>query len=241
MTTSNLLNKAVSHDLIALPGTLMDSESLGPLSASMGLPFRVELLGNENIFDSEIERLAGLASAPAVWIGHSLGGIAALHLADRFPKNCIALIVLASNLRPDGPLGPEMRARQINAWEYGGLSALVREQLAPAYGLTTEDTLVAGLVEQAERVGAERFRRQLRYAADRPGLLVKKSNLAIPVLALSAQFDRLSPPACGDEIVQHVMGASARHFSLENAGHLLPVQHPDWCAQHILRFLEEIL
>lgn len=219
----------------------MDAASLEPLAAALGHPFQVEVLGDKEDFSSELERLQALGSLPAIWLGHSLGGIAALHLAARYPQRCRALIVLASNVRPDGPLGPQTRARQQDALAHGGLVEVVRKQLAPVYGLDEQDPVVSSLAEQAQRVGSDRFRLQHRYVAQRPGLLANNVNLIVPVLALSAQGDLLSPPVCGEEIVARVKGVEAQHFTLENAGHLLPFQHPQWCAQHIRQFLAKVL
>lgn len=219
----------------------MDAASLAPLAAALGHPFRVEVLGENEDFDAELERLEALDARPAIWLGHSLGGIAALHLAARYPQRCRALMVLASNVRPDGPLGPQTRARQQDTLAHGGMAELVRQQLAPVYGLDAQDPLVDSLVAQAQRVGNARFRLQHRYVAQRPGLLANSVALTVPVLALSAQNDPLSPPVCGDEIVACVKGAPAEHVTLDNAGHLLPFQHPQWCAQHIRAFLAQVL
>lgn len=219
----------------------MDTASLAPLAAALGHPFRVEVLGEKEDFDAELARLEALDARPAIWLGHSLGGIAALHLAERYPQRCRALIVLASNVRPDGPLGPQTRAQQQDTLAHGGMAELVRQQLAPVYGLDAQDPLVDSLVAQAQRVGNARFHLQHRYVAQRPGLLASSVALSVPVLALSAQNDPLSPPVCGDEIVGRVKGAPAEHFTLENAGHLLPFQHPQWCAQHMRAFLAQVL
>lgn len=235
------MNSVAFTPIIALPGTLMDAASLEPLAAALGYPFRVEILGEEGDFDSELERLQVLDSRPAIWLGHSLGGIAVLHLAARYPQRCKALIVLASNVRSDGPLGPQTRARQQDTFAQGGMVDVVRKQLVPVYGLDEQDPIVTSLIAQAQRVGGDRFRLQHRYVAQRPGLLAKSVNLNLPVLALSAQCDTLSPPVCGEEIASRVKVEPAKHFTLENAGHLLPLQHPKWCAQHIREFFTEIL
>ncbi|MEO8857946.1 MAG: alpha/beta fold hydrolase [Burkholderiaceae bacterium] len=225
--------------LIALPGTLMDEAALRPLLDALDLPVTVELLGVEDDFDAEIERLAALVSRPTLWIGHSLGGIAALHLAARRPARCASLVVVASNLRPDGPCGPHSRAQQLAELERGGMSGLLRQQLAPIYGLDRDDGLLAALQAQAERIGPERFRRQLGYAASRPGLLHGPSTLRMPVLALSGAEDPLCPTECGEEVIARSPRGESRHHVLPGAGHLLPLQAPAWCAQHIRAFLEQ--
>lgn len=228
-----------SLPFILLPGTLMDAASLRPLIEALDQPARVELLGTEDAFATEIDRLAALASQPTVWIGHSLGGIAALHLAARRPTCCAALVVLASNVRPDGPQGPQNRAQQWAAFDRGGMSAVLREQLAPVYGIEDNQLLLDQLQTQAQAVGTNRFRRQLRYAAQRPGLRAA-SAMALPVLALSGSDDPLCPPACGAEIIACSSDPRSSHQVLQGAGHLLPLQAPAWCAYQIDRFLTRL-
>jgi len=219
----------------------MDGAALRPLAWDLGQPApRVELLGVEAGFDAEIDRLAALATQPAVWIGHSLGGIAALHLAARHPQCCAAVVVLASNARPDGPQGAHSRARQTRVLERGGMAALLRHQLAPLYGIPAGDPLLDDLEAQAVRIGAERFHRQLLYAAERPGLLRLPCALPMPVLALSGGDDPLCPPACGEEIIALSGNMHSRHQVLPRVGHLLPLQAHAWCAQQVRHFLAHL-
>ncbi len=229
-----------SLPLILLPGTLMDGASLRPLVTALDQAARVELLGVEDQFDAEIDRLARLAAQPTVWIGHSLGGIAALHLAARQPACCAALVVLASNARPDGPQGKDSRAKQWAIQDRDGLPELLRRQLAPVYGIQDSDPLIKDLQAQAQRIGAERYRRQLRYAAERPGLLHDPLALGMPVLVLSGSDDPLCPPTCGEEIIARSPDVHSSHQVLHGAGHLLPLQAPAWCAQHIRHFLTQL-
>lgn len=215
----------------------MDAESLHPLLAALGSPAEVELLGVEDRFEAELDRLAASFSEPRIWIGHSLGGIAAMHLAARRPERCTGLVLMASNPGPDGPLGPAIRARQKATCERGGLPAVLREQLAPLYRLQGDDALLSSLEAQAERIGAARYLRQLGYAATRPGLLRSDARLPMPVLVLSAGEDALCPPGCGAEIMACAAHPASCHHVLAGAGHLLPLQWPAWCASHIRDFL----
>ncbi len=226
--------------LILVPGTLMDGSSLRRLADALDQPVRVELLGVEAQFDAEIERLARLAPQPAVWVGHSLGGIAALHLAARQPACCAALVLLASSARPDGPQGPDSRAKQWATLDRGGMHALLRRQLAPVYGIADDDPLIDELQAQAENIGAERYWHQLRYAAERPGLLRETLPLRMPVLVLTGSDDPLCPPACGQEIMALSCDRRSRHHVMPGAGHLLPIQEPAWCAHHMRHFLAQL-
>ncbi|PUA19518.1 alpha/beta fold hydrolase [Glaciimonas sp. PCH181] len=229
----------LAAEWIALPGTLMDAASMQALSDALGQSLRVEVLGEESSFEAELERLARLTTSPAIWIGHSLGGIAALHLAIRQPQHCLALIIIASNSRPDGSAGPQRRAEQVAQLERDGIEIMFRQQLAPLYGLTGEGPLCDSLIRQAKRVGIDRFRKQLGYAAERSGLL-PLSTLTMPVLALSGENDVVCPPIFSEEIMAYADASRSSHHSRAGVGHLLPVLDAPWCARHIQYFLNEL-
>ena len=149
-----------------------------------------------------------------------------------------ALVLLASNAKA-GHDTPE--ARRAAQWEQArrqGLTRLVRDQLAPAYGLAADDALVASLAGQAEVIGTDRFRHQLGYAGQRPGLLASPHALVCPVLAVSGEHDALCPPEHSRELIDLVQPPMrGEHHMLAGAGHLFPMQQPALVSQHLRRFL----
>jgi len=222
--------------LIALPGTLLDARSLAPLLQALRLRAQTVLLGEAETLDLEVQRLAAMVQEPAIWLGHSLGGIVALHLAARYPNSVAALVLMASNARASPVGGAARRHAQWQLAQTQGLQALAAAKLAPGYDLTPDDPLQSALAEQAQAVGLRRFERQLRYADQRPGLLLPRLTLHCPLLALSGEQDRLCPPLQSDEIVG--LSTSARHISLSAGGHLFPLQQPLWAASNIQEFLD---
>lgn len=225
--------------LLALPGTLLDARSLLRVLGAWpgGNPPRVELLGEAETFDDEIERLERLLPAgSAAWVmGHSLGGIVALHLAQRHPHRVAGLLLLAANARAGIHTNAERRAAQWALARSRGLRALATDKLGGGYDLVAGDPLIERLADQAEAVGLRRFERQLRYAATRPGVLQTPGLAPLPMLLLSADRDRLCPPAHSDEIARAVPGA--RHDVLHGGSHLFPMQQPDWVAARLRSFL----
>ncbi len=61
--------------------------------------------------------------------------------------------------------------------------------------------------------------------------------LKAPVLALAARDD----PVVREEMTQAVWGNGVAELHwLEKGGHLLPLTHPEWCAEHINRFAHDL-
>jgi len=221
--------------LIALPGTLLDARSLAPILQVLRLRAQTVLLGEAETLELELQRLASLVQEPAIWLGHSLGGIVALHLAARYPNSVAALVLMASNARASPAGGAARRQAQWHLAQTQGLQALAAAKLAPGYDLTPDDPLQSTLAEQAQAVGLRRFERQLRYADQRPGLLSPRLMLHCPLLAMSGGQDRLCPPQQSDEIGG--LSTSSRHSSLFAGGHLFPLQQPLWAATQMQDFL----
>ena len=229
--------------LIALPGTLLEGRSLTAMLD--GAATEVSILGEATSLNEEVDRLAAHTTVPAIWLGHSLGGIVALHLAQRHPTLVVALVLLAGNARAGRDTNEERRATQWSIAQSKGLAALARQELAPGYGLSpdrvADEAWTASLAAQAEAVGMRRFEHQLNYARERPGLLAPLKQLKCPVLALSAELDALCPPAQSDELLTLVLPpCRATHHTLAGAGHLFPMQQPHWAAEHLRSFLTSL-
>jgi pimeloyl-[acyl-carrier protein] methyl ester esterase len=58
-----------------------------------------------------------------------------------------------------------------------------------------------------------------------------RAELACPILALAARDDAVMPPAMSEAIWR-----SDTILWSDTGGHVLPLKHPEWCANHVLDF-----
>lgn len=56
-----------------------------------------------------------------------------------------------------------------------------------------------------------------------------KDKLACPILAIASRDDFIVPPAMSEAIWKEIVWS-------EDGGHVLPLRHPRWCANHVLEF-----
>ncbi|UCF90913.1 MAG: alpha/beta hydrolase [Desulfobacterales bacterium] len=62
------------------------------------------------------------------------------------------------------------------------------------------------------------------------------SQIKVPVLIITAEDDKLTPPKYGDFLAKEIKNASRAH--LKQAGHIVPLEKPDEVSQAIREFLE---
>ncbi len=73
-------------------------------------------------------------------------------------------------------------------------------------------------------------------ACDEFDVMDRLSAMVVPVLIISAEDDRLTPPKYADFLEKNIPNASRAHIM--DAGHLAPVEKPQEVTQAILKFLD---
>ncbi|GAB3449815.1 alpha/beta hydrolase [Phycicoccus ginsengisoli] len=198
---------------------------------------------------------------PLVLIGHSMGGMTVMSMAEQFPEVVRERVVAAAFVatsaggenmltlgfgqfvgRVLGRLGPRLLAR------LGTRQGLV--DTARRVGREVED-LVVERYSFASPVSPE----TVRYTADMimgtplqvmadflPSIDVhdKRKALAqfhgIETLVLNGAEDLLTPPAHSEAIVRLVPGAE--HVVVEEAGHIIMLEHPEVLNEQLLALIE---
>lgn len=166
----------------------------------------------------------------AVIVGHSLGGLVALHFAERYPQRVRGLVLVA----PATPREAQMLAwaRYVAAlrpffYAFGYQSRAVRRRvLATLYAdpAVVSDEVVEQYLGLARFKGhQEALARLIRGVARDPALDLTR--FAVPVLLLWGERDRLVPPQRARWLLARL--PAARFVKVPRAGHMLPEEQPD--------------
>jgi pimeloyl-[acyl-carrier protein] methyl ester esterase len=180
--------------------------------------------------------------APCAVVGWSMGGIVALEAIVKLGLKVERLAAVASTARfcaaQDYPFGLDpvvLRATGI------GLSRNPGEVLRGFLGdmsfpFTPPRNLLEKQVVAALALGVDTLAHGLRYleGTDLRGVL---AGVGIPVLAIHGKRDRIVPWQAGEFLASHVQ--DGRFIPDDEAGHTLPLTHPDSAASSIRKFLRE--
>lgn len=232
------------HSLTFLPGTLLSEQSFAEIQSllqSHVASIRTEILGERDSLGDEIARLAHAVNSAQVWIGHSLGGIAAINLAITYPEACAAIVCISSTARADATGNREKRMAQLHRAEAARSCEPISLEMKPVFGLVAGSPLAQSLAAQAGTVGLRRFAHQTDYAITRPGRLGTTPAITCPVLAIVGEDDDICPPELSDEIA--ALGTHSNLAScvrIHGAGHLAPMTHAHEIATHLSRFVAHI-
>lgn len=191
-------------------------------------------------------RVVQAAPQRAVWLGWSLGGLVALQAALDFPQRVRALILTSSTPRFvtasdwDCAMAPEQLAEfsrdlardhrgtvqrflalQVQGSEHARASLRQLSASLSACAEPDAQSLAAGL--EILRLG------DLRAAVP---------HLAQPALIMTAEYDRVVPPAAGAWLAAAIPGA--RLFSVPKAAHAPFVSHPEEFIVAVREFLKPL-
>ena len=236
---------------------LWDQRSHGQSGAGSRESCEVDQLGRD--LHRVIEEAA--PDGPLVLVGHSMGGMTVMAMAEQFPDTVSERVVAAAfvatsaggqdmvNLgfgqfagRLIGRLGPgvlnRLGARQELLWSVRRFGREVEDLIVDHYSF-------ASRVSQAtvRYTGDMIFGTPFTVMADfLPTLNVHDKQAAleqfhgVETLVLNGMQDLLTPPDHSEAIVRLVPGAE--HVVVEDAGHIVMLEHPDLVDEQLLELVE---
>lgn len=222
---------AGSGTVAALAAAGWDARALD-LPGYGGAPGTTSIAG----FAEAVLQAAG--EAPAVLVGHSMGGMVAQEVAAVAPARVAGLVLLCTSAAfgpPGGSWQAQFVAERLAPLEAGIGMAGMAERLVPglvAPQAGTEPRRIA--TEVMSQVPEATYRQALVAIAafDRREALAR---IAVPVLVVAAEHDRTAPPEVMRRMADRIPGAEV--VCLPGAGHIANVERPQAFHAVLLDFL----
>ncbi len=222
--------------VVLLPGLACDAELLAPQAEALAAAGHRVVTAlphfRETTLPAMAERLLHEHAGPLWLVGSSMGGMVALHAAlaaAAEPERVRGVAVLGSTARADPPAMLTLRREACSLFAAGRMDEVLRANAAIAFHphAARDRGLVARYLAMVRRAGAEQLIRQNEAVMAREDLRPRLPALALPLLVVVGEADRLTPPEHAREIAAAVPGVpGARLEIVPGAGHLLSWEQP---------------
>jgi pimeloyl-ACP methyl ester carboxylesterase len=178
---------------------------------------------------------------PLVLVGHSMGGMLALHAHRAAPDRIAALALLSSSARADTPELIRLRSDAIVEFEQGRAEDVLRANAMFAFHPRHAQDRARGddYVAPILRIGPQQLIAQNRAVMARVDMRPWLAAIACPLLLACGDDDRLTPLEHSREIAQAV--PHARLEVVQHAGHLLPWEQPERVNALLLQWLASVV
>jgi pimeloyl-ACP methyl ester carboxylesterase len=252
------------HQRIALSGAARcvywDQRGHGRSGRGTPGPVDIDRLGHD--LDAVLSAVA--PTGPVVLIGHSMGGMTVLALADARPELFgsrvvgVGLLSTSAGRLAEVTLGvPAAAARLIHRAAPGVMSVLGRAPRLVELGRRTGNDLEFALTRLysfasevppavVDFVAQMNAGTPIEVVADFFGAFDDHDKFealpvlaAVPTLVMVGDSDLLTPPAHSDDIVAAL--PSADHVVLDDCGHMLMLEYPDEVNARLRGLLDEAL
>lgn len=169
--------------------------------------------------------------------GLGLGGVVAMEVLRRAPERVSRIALMATDALAETPQAAAAREEGVISAKAGRLSEAVAAlpvcaALAP--GLSRPE--VQGIVQDmAARLGPDVFVRQTRLMQRRPDQQRALRQLRVPTLIIAGSEDSAFPVKRHEFLAELVTAATLE--TIENAGHMAPLEAPDAVTEVLQRWL----
>ncbi len=224
--------------LTFVPGTMCDRRVWRRVWEEMGLAspgyIPVELQRTQSDIRVAFDEAA--ATGPLDLIGFSMGGYAALSYTLDYPERVRSLIVICSSAYGLSETEKADRRKVIaflETHEYRGIStARINQFVHPSH---QNDPAVVDVIRAMDRdLGQEVLLAQMRETSERASLMGRLREISCPLLLVAADGDRLVRRAEIEEMHDLIPGSDLA--VAQDAGHMLPLEQPQWLAEKLLAF-----
>lgn len=228
------------QNALFLPGFMCDERLFAPQIKSLTAAGHTCQAGNYGA-GASIDRIARevMQNAPArvALVGLSMGAIIALEVWRQFPERVTHMALLNGTARADAA-GPS-RKSQLRQVVEGGLSTVLRKELAPRYFAVGHNSeLFSELIEaMGQRLGPEAFVRQSVALMTRQSQLELLASISCPVLVIAGDEDAICPLPRQEEMAAAIQ--TAEICVLSPCGHISTLEQPERVNAALLRLLSK--
>lgn len=184
----------------------------------------IGLCDMERYADNAYAVWQALELTPAVVVGLSMGGYAALRIVERHPKMLRGLVLANTKAEADTPEAAEGR-RQTARRVLNEGSAVLRETLLPKLVHAPSPALRGQLEAALAEAPPEAVAAALQGMAIRPDSRRLLAGIRVPTLVIGAEHDPLTPPALAASLAEGIPGAKLA--IIPGAGHLSNLEAPE--------------
>lgn len=189
--------------------------------------------------DDGADLMVAVAPTPAAWVGYSMGGRFALHVALRHPDSVSRLVLVSTTAGIEDPAERARRcatdAALADRIEAMGVDSFLKEWLAqPLFSTLTRE---AAAIESRLGSTAEGLASSLRLAGTgrQEPAWEMVGTFSMPVLVVTGERDS-KYTALGERLVESI-GSNARMRVMRGAGHACHLERPEEFVEVLEPFL----
>lgn len=176
-----------------------------------------------------------------VLAGLSMGGYAALRMAERSPEKFSGLVLFDTRAAADSDEAKLKRAAGVRILKQGGLrtyATTLMESVFSAGFKERELEEFQGFIDRASAVSREGAIGALLAMMGRTNTTGFLESTTLPVLAICGEFDTLTPPT---EMLQMMSNVKNGEFHIvPDAGHAAPFENYSECNKLLANFLRNL-
>lgn len=226
--------------LTFLPGTMCDQRVWQPVRQRLEPQFSTDYVAIET--ETTRQGMLGLIHSaasvgePLHLVAFSMGGYLALEYALDNPGRVASLVTVASSAfrLTEDEATERVRALDLLAkHDYRGIpQARINQFVHPSH---QSDPAVADVIREMDRdLGKPVLVAQLKETSTRVSLAPRLAELDIPVLLIGADSDPFVPWRSIERMGELIPRANI--VEAKHAGHMIPLEQPDWLAGQIRDF-----
>lgn len=221
-------------NVFLLPGLHGDAQTWSPLIDALpdGLSATALDLPAVADLDALVDEVAEHVAPGSVVVGHSLGGVVAMHLAERHPALLAGLVLVTAPVRAEEPQSAAARADRAAGLSQAEYEEIALDGMAAVYyGDRGHDPQVRVERLRAARVyGPERFAAHSVAIGSRPDRWDFPATASCPVLIVGASDDQVVPTNEQRKWAEKNAAPHVTYVEIAETGHMLPVEAPDQLA-----------